>query len=393
MRHGSTIVAAAMALALAGGARGESAIKPVAAASPQGLQVLSAPVRPAGLGELQKAAPKPAAPPKLAPVAVAPVAAPLAPAPPAAIAEAAPAPENLVPERKLAHDPQDEGEVFLARMIEAGFKGPDRVALNGQASMMVPAGRIFVRADALRKLLPKGEGEGLLDDSLVGLLFDDSLDPQFMIFVEWEKTGFIKDGDAQGWDADKLLESYKKGTEAGNAARVANGGQAVDVIGWVEKPAYDLKMHRLVHAISARHRGETAPEDLFMNYSTYALGREGMFNIVLAAELSDLDKYRSTAQKTLAGVTFIKGKAYEDADTSRDAIAPFTVAALAGGAVAANKFGGAALAGKVGLGVAAAAKKLGLLKVIGLFFVKFWKQLAGGVALLGVGARKLLRRK
>lgn len=307
---------------------------------------------------------------------------------PAAI-EAEKPPEHLVPERKLVHETDDETEQLLANALAAGFKGPDRITLNEQASLVIPAGRIFIRASDLRPLL--AAVDGTLEPETLGILIEDTLEPQYLIYVDWEKTGYIKDDEAKTWDVDKLLDSYRSGVAAQNASRASSA--QIEITGWAERPAYDARMHRLVHAIAARHKGDTDASQRFMNYSAYALGREGMFNIILAADLADLDKYRDTAKKVLGGVSFAKGKAYEDADAAHDSIAPFTLAALAGGAIAAKKMGGLALAGKAAAGAAVAAKKFGLLKLLGLFLLKFWKLAAAGLAAIGIFARKMMGRK
>ena len=298
-------------------------------------------------------------------------------------------PENLVPERKLVHETDDEVGQLLAAALAAGVKGPDRITLNDQAGFVIPAGRIFIRAADLRPLIEAVDGT--LGPETLGILIEDTLEPQYLIYVDWEKTGYIKDNEAKTWDVDKLLESYRKGVAAQNAG--LSSSRQIEITGWAERPAYDARMHRLVHAIAARHKGDTAANHRFMNYSSYALGREGMFNIILAAELADLDKYRDTAKKVLGGVTFAKGKAYEDVDVAHDSIAPFTLAALAGGAIAAKKMGGLALAGKAAAGAAVAAKKFGLLKLLGLFLLKSWKLAAAGLAAIGIFARKLMGRK
>ena len=307
---------------------------------------------------------------------------------PAAI-EAEKPPENLVPERKLIHETDDEVGQLLANALAAGVKGPDRITLNDQARLVIPAGRVFIRASDLRPLM--AAVDGTLEPETLGILIEDTLEPQYLIYVDWEKTGYIKDDEAKTWDVDKLLDSYRSGVAAQNAGRASS--EQIEITGWAERPAYDAKMHRLVHAIAARHKGDTDPNHRFMNYSTYALGREGMFNIILAAELADLDKYRDTAKKVLGGVTFAKGKAYEDVDVAHDSIAPFTLAALAGGAIAAKKMGGLALAGKAAAGAAVAAKKFGLFKLLGLFLLKFWKLAAAGLAAIGVFARKMMGKK
>ena len=78
------------------------------------------------------------------------------------------------------------------------------------------------------------------------------------------------------------------------------------------------------------------------------------------------------AHELLADLDYNSGKRYEDFNSSTDHIAEYGLAALVGGI---------------------AAKKLGLIALIGAFVVKFAKVIFIGALALGAGLLKLFRRK
>jgi uncharacterized membrane-anchored protein len=193
--------------------------------------------------------------------------------------------------------------------------------------------------------------------------------------VRYEDSGHVKDDDARDWKADELLQSYKDGTEAANAERESMGVPGLEVIGWVEPPAYDAATHRLVWAMSSREKGEkgaSADQPQGVNYNTYALGREGYFSLNLITGLAELPAYRSVAASMLNALDYNPGKRYADFDAGTDKVAEYGLAALV---------------------VGVAAKKLGLLAVVLAFVLKFAKVGLLGAAGVGAVASRLFKRK
>jgi len=70
------------------------------------------------------------------------------------------------------------------------------------------------------------------------------------------------------------------------------GFQEWEVVGWVEKPAYDPATHRLVWSLLSKRKGEPDTVEKGVNYNTYALGREGYFslNLLTLSTRVDIDK-------------------------------------------------------------------------------------------------------
>lgn len=264
---------------------------------------------------------------------------------------------------------QSEVERASQAALAAKIAGPTAVALGNQATLALPDGFAFIpRKEAAALMQAMGNHT---DDSFQGLVVGEHLSG--FVSVRFEPSGYIKDDDAKDWNADELLQNLKDGTEAGNEERRSRGIPEFLVSGWVEKPAYDPATHRLVWSAELHDKqpqpGNPSPG---VNYNTYQLGREGYMSMNLVTDLAAVEAEKPLARQLLAGLSFNAGKAYADYDASTDKVAAYGLAALVGGV---------------------AAKKLGLLAVVGAFLVKFAKvgilAAAGGL----VAIRKFLGRK
>ena len=263
--------------------------------------------------------------------------------------------------------PSAEQAVWQAAS-EAMRKGPTTIALRDQAELQLPDGYGFV---------PIKEGKALMDllgnqtdERFLGLVFPTSEESWFVI-AEYEESGYIKDDDARDWDADKLLQSLKDGTEASNEHRKERGIPPIEVTGWVQTPTYEAASHRLVWSAQAREKGGK-DEDPTINYNTYVLGREGYVSLNLITSAAEVESHKPAAQRLLAAVDFNDGKRYTDFNESTDKVAAYGLAALVGGI---------------------AAKKLGLLAMAGVFLAKFAKLIIIGLAAAGGGVAKFFKGK
>jgi uncharacterized membrane-anchored protein len=246
--------------------------------------------------------------------------------------------------------------------------GPSDIKIANQAVLHLPAGFVFVPTNEAVKLLKAmGNRPGM---DVAGMIFPQSQEPGFVV-VRYIASGYIKDDDAKEWNADDMLASFKEGTEASNAERKQRGFPEMEVVGWVERPAYDASSHRLVWSMALRDKG-TSDSEQGVNYNTYLLGREGYVSMNLVTDLKAVESQKPTARQLLAALEFDKGKAYADFNSSTDRVAEYGLAALIGGV---------------------AAKKLGLFALIAAFAVKFAKVIALGVAALGTLLWKFLGKK
>ena len=252
--------------------------------------------------------------------------------------------------------------------MAAAQAGPRAITLGEQAVLNLPAGFAFVpraQSEALMKAMGNHTGSNFL-----GMVVADNMGG--FITVDFDKAGYIKDDDAKEWNADELLKNLKEGTEAGNEDRRKRGIKEFEVVGWIEKPAYDAASHRLVWSAALQDKGASAGAEQGVNYNTYVLGREGYLELNLVTDGKSVSAEKPLAHQILAAVDFNEGKRYGDFKADTDKVAEYGLAALIGGV---------------------AIKKLGLLATMGIFLAKAWKLVAVGVFAVGAAIRKLFGGK
>jgi uncharacterized membrane-anchored protein len=258
----------------------------------------------------------------------------------------------------------------LDALKKAAKPGPVDIALIDQGTIKVPEGYLFVPSlEAAKLMRAMGNRTG---SNLNGLVLSAKDGLNWFALITYNKAGYVKDDDAKDWKADELLSQLREGTENGNADRIARGFSPVEVTGWVAAPAYDASTHRLVWSALLREKGAGGGSDASVNYNTYALGREGFFQLNLITSEKQIEQDKGHARTLLAALGYNAGKRYEDFDASTDRVAEFGLAALIAGA---------------------AAKKLGMFALIGAFLLKSWKLLALGVLGFGSVFGRLFRRK
>jgi uncharacterized membrane-anchored protein len=252
---------------------------------------------------------------------------------------------------------------------KALVRGPASVSLREQAKLALPEHFGFIprpqAADYMRALGNR------VDDDFIGLIVPLGADGEWLVTLEYIASGYIKDDDARHWDADKLLQSLKDGTEAANVDRLAQGIPELVVTRWVEVPKYEGGSHQLVWAAEARSKGRE-DRDPTINYNTYVLGREGYVSLNLITSAANVTHDKAAAHALLAATEFDNGKRYGDFNSSTDKVAAYGLAALIAGV---------------------AAKKLGLLALLAATVVKFAKLIALAVAgAIAVLSKRLRRR-
>jgi len=279
----------------------------------------------------------------------------------------------LLPAAVWAQDAQSAEQAEWKAALQAASKakvvGPHDVKLVDQATLKLPEGYLFIpAAEGKRLLVAMGNRVG---DNLIGIVFPNSKS-QWFVVMQFHKTGFIKDDDAKDWKADELLASIREGTAETNKQRRARNIPEIEIVGWVEAPAYDPAAHRLVWSLASKERSEPAGAERGINYNTYALGREGYISMNLVTGMNTIEAEKPIARTLLAALDYNDGKRYTDFNAKTDHVAEFGLAALIGGV---------------------AAKKLGLFGVIAAFLVKFAKVIGVAVIALGAGLTKMFRRR
>ncbi|MGB3432288.1 DUF2167 domain-containing protein [Achromobacter sp.] len=265
---------------------------------------------------------------------------------------------------------QQEIEAATKAAFAAAQQGPADVKLGEQAVVRLPESMFFVpRLQADRLMAAYGNGK---DPSLLGVVMPKSDDDDWVITVNFDKAGYIKDDDAKNWNVNELLDSLREGTEQSNEERTKRGFPELIMDGWVEAPKYDSQTQRLVWSVAVKHKGESAAENPTVNYNTYALGRDGYITLDLITQKSMVPKDKTAVLTLLDNLNYVEGKRYADFNSSTDKVAEYGLAALVAGV---------------------AAKKLGLFAVIAAFLAKFAKVGVLAAAALGGGLWKRLRNK
>jgi uncharacterized membrane-anchored protein len=288
---------------------------------------------------------------------------------PVALAEDAPTSSQSA---EQAPDPrQAEAEAAQQEAMRTRVVGPASVTLKDQATFALPKGYMWVPQPAAGRWMQAMGNHS--SEALLGLVMPmASSDAHWMAVARWEAAGYIKDDDAKNWDVDELFQTLKDGTEAANKERKERGFDELEIVGWVEKPAYQAPTHRLVWSMAAHTKGQPAGEVNGINYNTYALGREGYITLNLLTDEAHVAGDKPHAATLLQALQFNEGKRYEDFNASTDKVAEYGLAALVGGI---------------------AAKKLGMFALAAGFFAKFAKVIALGALGVVAAARKLFGKK
>lgn len=261
-------------------------------------------------------------------------------------------------------------EVAVEGMSRAAVAGPTKISLGDKATLNLPEGFTWIPAKEAAVFM-REIGNYVDDEYFYGLVFKKEMNG--FISIEYDDSGYVKDDDAKNWDADELMDNLRKGTKEANKDRIAKGIEPIEIIGWIEKPTYDATNHRLIWSAAIQDIGTNEPlNEQGVNYNTYLLGREGYFSLNLVTDRGSVDHEIPLAKRILSYVKFNAGQRYADFNESTDKIAEYGLAALIGGI---------------------AAKKVGLLAMLGIALLKFWKVTAIGVVAVGALARKLLSRK
>lgn len=265
-------------------------------------------------------------------------------------------------------DREAELKAALDAVNKAKVLGPADIKLADQGVLKLPEGLTYVPTQESGRLLQamgNRIGEGLL-----GMVFAPKA--SWFVVLRLVKSGYVKDDDAKDWKADELLAGLKEGTEEANKDRRARGIPEIEIVGWIEAPAYDAARHRLVWSLASKSKGEPDSSERGVNYNTYALGREGYISMNLVTGMNTVQAEKPIAHQLLAALEYGEGKRYTDFNSSTDRIAEYGLAALIGGV---------------------AAKKLGLFALIAAFAIKFAKVIGIAVLAFGYGAAKFFRRR
>lgn len=182
-------------------------------------------------------------------------------------------------------------------------------------------------------------------------------------FFEFDPIGYVKDDEKDELDPVTMLQTHKEGQEHANEVLRQRGLPELEVVGWIKEPFYNEETQNLEWCLSVKKKGT---EEIFANHNVRILGRHGVTEIVVPADINELNSIIPELAKILEGYEYQEGNRYAEFKKG-DKIAKYGLTALVAG------------------GAAAVALKSGLLKPI----LK-WLGIAA-VAMAGF-LRKLFRR-
>jgi uncharacterized membrane-anchored protein len=243
-------------------------------------------------------------------------------------------------------------------------KGPAKARLQDIAQIDVPAGAVFLDGKATRALM-KASGEPTSGREYGAIM---TTNDDWVVIFEYSNIGYVKDDEKDSLNADKILDSIRKGTAAANKERVRAGHSPLEIVGWEVPPRYDATTHNLEWAIRATSEGQP-----ILNYNTRLLGRKGVMEVVLVVEPAKLSATLPQFRNLLAGYAFQTGQTYAEFRAG-DKIAKYGLGALIVG------------------GAAVGAAKLGLFATLAVFFKKAWKLVVVAIVAVGAFMKKLFGR-
>jgi len=227
--------------------------------------------------------------------------------------------------------------------------------VGAKAQFAVPDGYGFLKPADTKKLMELMRNPSNGNEYLIA---PEGM-PWFAV-LQFEEAGYVEDDEKI--EPDALLDSLRKGTEAGNEERKSRGWASMTIVGWRFPPRYDQQSRRLEWAIDANSEGKSV-----VNYNTRILGRSGVTSATLVADPEQLDQAVAAFKTVIRNFSYVDGERYTEYKQG-DKVAEYGLAALVAG------------------GAAAVAVKSGAAKWL-------WKiLLAGGIAAVA-GVKALMGRK
>ena len=239
--------------------------------------------------------------------------------------------------------------------------GPAAADVGTRSRIQVPEGA---------RLLPESSGSRVLE--LTGNLPEPG--DTVLIRNDWWATlsfadsGYVKDDEKL--DADALLASMRKNTEAANEERGKRGIAALTIDGWIVPPHYDPATRYLEYGVKLHSADSPNP---VVNYTMRLLSRRGYETVTLVTRPETLQHDVQDLHQVLGGFTFNAGETYGEFRAG-DHVAEFGLGALVLG------------------GAAAAAVKAGWFKGLLAVLVAGWKFVAAAVVAGAAAVKRFFSR-
>ena len=208
---------------------------------------------------------------------------------------------------------------------------------GGLAKLTVPKEFNFLGPDDAETVLVKLWGNPPSGDKPLGLLIPAGMTPlssnAWIVTMDYNEDGFVKDKDAGKINYDDLLKTMQKGIAENNKARQEKGYPSITLVGWAATPHYDADAHKLYWAKQLKFEGEKQDT---LNYSIRMLGRKGVLELNAVAGIGQFAEIDKQTPQILGMVDFKEGSRYADFDPKVDKVATYGIAALVAGGIAAK---------------------------------------------------------
>lgn len=211
--------------------------------------------------------------------------------------------------------------------------GPATGDLAEWASLKIPEGYSFAGKEWAGKIMEMTGN--LATGTEVGVLVPDS-SSWFLLFM-FDDCGYVADDEKSDLDADAILKTLKDNCLESNKERVKRSMDELFILDWKIPPQYEPQTHNLQWAYTLKDTSNLVS----VNLNTRLLGRDGVMEVLLAANPDSLEAIRPTMASILTGFSFKAGRTYSEYRDG-DKLAEYGLTALVVG-------GGAALAAKTGM--------------------------------------------
>lgn len=237
-----------------------------------------------------------------------------------------------------------------------GFQqGPVTGELANISILTLPEGYAFTGPEGAKEFL--AYNGNIVSDVEIGAVVASN---GWWAVFQFEDIGYVKDDEKL--DSDQILKTKRENLKQGNEQRRAQQLDELEIVGWYKEPFYNDQTQNLEWCTELRVCGET---NTFVNYNINILGRYGVTEIILVADIDQLDTAIPELASLLGSYEYNDGKKYTEYRQG-DKIAKYGLTALVAG------------------GAAAVALKSGLLKpllkglaFVGIAIAGFFKKLFG----------------
>lgn len=231
----------------------------------------------------------------------------------------------------------DEGEGMTVEEFQASLNYQSGTINLGKdlATAQLPDSLAYLSPEDADRLLqawgnpPSPDTLGMLVPRKINLFGNDG----WAVIVTYSDEGHIDDEDAADIDYDDMLEEMQSEISESNPARVQEGYQSLELLGWAETPYYLATSHKLYWAKSIRF-GES--ESSTLNYNVRILGREGVLELNAVTGIENLQPVKLSMENLMEYVEFNEGQRYTDYEPGTDKLAAYGIGALVAGKVAAK---------------------------------------------------------